>query len=69
MDENDDFARIVLAEGFCTHDQIDRCRRIQVNTDERLSLGQSLMREGFLTREQYSRVLVHIRQGNRKGRG
>ena len=66
MDENDDFARVVLAEGFCTQDQIDRCRQIQSNTDERLSLGQSLLREGFLTQEQFSRALVLLRQGYKR---
>lgn len=68
MDENDGFARVVLAEGYCTRDQIDRCRQIQSSTDERLSLGQSLLREGFLTQEQYSRVLVLLRQGYKKER-
>lgn len=67
-DENDKFARIVLAEGFCTRDQIDRCLRIQSSTDERLSLGQSLLREGFLTSDQHSRVLVLLRQGYKKDR-
>jgi hypothetical protein len=66
--ENDEFARIVLAEGFCTRDQVDRCRHIQSNTDERLSLGQSLLREGFMTQEQYSRVLVLLRKGYKKDR-
>ena len=64
--ENDGFARVVVAEGFCTRAQIDRCLQIQSSTDERLSLGQSLLREGFLTQEQYSRVLVLLRQGNKK---
>jgi len=67
-DENDEFARVVLAEGFCTPEQIDRCRRIQSNTDEHLSLGQSLLREGFMTQDQYSRVLVLLRQGYRRER-
>jgi hypothetical protein len=64
--ENEGLARIVIAEGFCTRDQVDRCLRIQSSTDERLSLGQSLLREGFLTREQYSRVLVLLRQGYKR---
>ncbi len=68
MNENDVFARVVLAEGFCTRDQIERCLHIQSSTDERLSLGQSLLREGFLTQEQYSRVLVLLRQGYKKER-
>jgi len=68
MSENDDFARVALAEGFCTRDQIDRCRQLQSNTDERLSLGQSLLREGFVTQEQYSRTLVLLRQGYKKDR-
>ncbi len=68
MTENDDFARVALAEGFCTPDQIDRCRKIQSSTDERLSLGQSLLREGFVTQEQYSRMLVLLRQSYKKER-
>ncbi len=68
MNENDDFARVALAEGFCTREQIDRCRRIQSDTDERLSLGQSLLREGFVTQDQYSRTLVLLRQGYKKDR-
>jgi len=66
--EDDDFARIVLAEGFSTREQIERCRRIQSSTDERLSLGQSLLREGFMTPEQYSRALVLLRQGSKRER-
>ena len=61
--ENDGFGRVAVAEGFCTPAQIDQCLRIQSRTDERLSLGQSLLREGFVTPEQYSRVLVLLRQG------
>jgi len=64
--EDDGFARVVIAEGYCTREQVDRCVRIQSSTDERLSLGQSLLREGFLSREQYSRVLVLLRQGYKK---
>lgn len=66
--EDDAFARIALAEGFCTRGQLDRCREIQSNTDERLSIGQSLLREGFVTQEQYSRVLVLLRKGYKKER-
>lgn len=66
--ENERLARIVLAEGFCTRDQIDRCLRIQSNTNEHLSLGQSLLREGFLTSDQYSRVLMLVRQGYKQDR-
>jgi len=66
--ENDEFARIALEEGFCTREQIERCLRIQSRSDERLSLGQSLLREGFLTEEQYSWILVLLRQGAKKER-
>ncbi len=66
--ENDGFALVALAEGCCTQAQIDRCLHIQSKTDERLSLGQSLLREGFITQEQYSRVLVLLRQGYKKER-
>ena len=67
--ENDGFARVVLAGGFCTRAQIHRCLHIQSNTNEGLSLGQSLLREGFLTQDQYSQVLVLLRQGYKKERG
>ncbi len=66
--ENDGFARVALAEGYCTQVQIDRCLHIQSKTDERLSLGQSLLREGFVTQEQYSRVLVLLRKGYKNER-
>lgn len=66
--ENEEFARVAIAEGFCTRAQIDRCLEIQSSTNEHLSLGHSLLREGFLTSEQYSRVLVLLRQGYRKER-
>src|SRR6185295_12580162 len=67
-DENDEFALVAVAEGFCTRAQVDRCLRIQSSTEEHLSLGQSLLREGFLTTDQYSRVLVLLRQGYKKQR-
>ena len=66
--ENDEFARIALGEGFCTPAQIERCLGIQSSTSEHLSLGQSLLREGFITPEQYSRILVLLRQGYKKER-
>jgi hypothetical protein len=66
--ENDGFARVALAERYCTQLQIDRCLHIQSKTDERLSLGQSLLREGFVTQEQYSRVLVLLRKGYKEER-
>lgn len=68
VDENEGFARIAIAEGFCTLAQVDRCLAIQSRTDERLSLGQSLLREGFVTDEQYSRVLMLLRRGYKKVR-
>ena len=66
--ENDGFARIVLTEGFCTREQVDRCLRIQSETSEGLSLGQSLLREGFITSEQHSRILDLLRKSNKKDR-
>jgi hypothetical protein len=41
---------------------------IQETTAENLSLGQSLLREGFITEEQHSHVLTLIRVSVRKGR-
>jgi hypothetical protein len=66
--ENDGFARVVLGEGFCTREQIERCLNIQSNTRESLSLGQSLLREGYITQEQYSRILDLLRRGYKKDR-
>lgn len=66
--ENDEFGRVAVSEGYCTQVQIDRCLHIQSNTDERLSLGQSLLREGFITEAQYSRILVLLRQGYKRDR-
>jgi len=64
--ENDVLARIVLEQGFCTPEQIEKCLRIQLATREHLSLGQSLMREGYLTDVQHSKVLKLIRSGYRQ---
>ena len=38
-------------------------RQAEIDTAESLSLGQSLMREGYLSDAQYSRVLKLIRSG------
>jgi hypothetical protein len=61
--ENELFAQIVLAKKFCAPEQIRRCLEIQAGTNERLSLGNSLLREGFITRDQHSEVLKALRQG------
>lgn len=66
--ENERFAEIALSRGFCRKDQIQRCLAIQANTPENLSLGQSLLREGFITEEQHSRVLTLIRRSIKEGR-
>jgi hypothetical protein len=60
-EENDLLARIVLQQEFCTPAQIEKCLRIQIDTNEGLSLGQSLKREGYLSDGQYSRVLKLMR--------
>jgi hypothetical protein len=60
--ENDAFSRIVIAQGFCTQAQIDQCLKIQSRTEEGLNLGQSLLREGFLSQAQYSRVNELLRK-------
>lgn len=64
--ENDKFGEIVLSLGFCTVDQIRRCLEIQGETTEHLSLGQSLLREGFISGDQYSQVLEALRRGLKK---
>ena len=66
--ENDDFGRIALAQGFCTREQVERCLRIQINTTESLSLGQSLLREACITPEKYSAVLTLLRKESRRKR-
>jgi len=70
MDHNDNnrFGEIALSLGFCTSDQIRRCLQIQGDTTENLSLGQSLLREGFISGEQYSQVLTRLRSSLKKGR-
>ena len=64
--DNEQFGRIALRLGFCTAPQIERCLRIQSSTDERLSLGQSLVREGFISDAQYSKVLENQRAEARR---
>jgi hypothetical protein len=64
--DNEDFGRVALRLGLCTRSQVERCLRIQSSTDERLSLGQSLLREGFLSEGQFSRVLETQRADARK---
>jgi hypothetical protein len=65
-DDNDQFALAALRLGFCTAEQIEQCLKIQLSTDERLSLGQSLLREGFITDAQYSKILETQRKGARR---
>jgi hypothetical protein len=64
--ENDPFAKAALALGFCSDAQVEKCLRIQADTTEGLSLGHSLLREGFITDEQYSKILTTLRSGFRK---
>lgn len=64
--ENDKFAEIVLSLGFCSRDQIRRCLKIQGDTKENLSLGQSLLREGFISGEQHSQVLKKFRESAKR---
>jgi hypothetical protein len=64
--DNDQFALVTLKLGFCTAEQIEQCLKIQLSTDERLSLGQSLLREGFISEAQYSKVLETQRKDARR---
>jgi hypothetical protein len=64
---NDLLAKTAIALGFCTPAQIDQCLRIQADTTEGLSLGQSLLREGFISEDQYSQILKSLRSGFGKG--
>lgn len=65
--DNDRFGEIAVSLGFCSADQIRQCLRIQGNTTENLSLGHSLMREGFISEQQYSQVLKLLRSSLKKG--
>lgn len=65
--DNEKFAEIALSLGFCTSDQIRQCLKIQGDTTENLSLGNSLMREGFISEQQYSQVLQRLRSNLKKG--
>ena len=64
--ENDAFARIVVEQGFCTRAQIEQCLKIQSRTTEGLNIGQSLLREGFLTQAQCSRVHELLRKQRKR---
>ena len=64
--DNDLFRRAALQLGFCTPKQIEQCLKIQSSTDERLSLGQSLLREGFISEAQYSKILETQRKDARR---
>jgi len=65
--DNEKFAEIALSLKFCTSDQIRQCLKIQGDTTENLSLGNSLMREGFISEQQYSQVLQRLRLSLKKG--
>lgn len=64
--DNEKFGEIAVSLGFCTPEQIRRCLEIQGDTTENLSLGNSLLREGFISREQYSEVLEVLRSSLKK---
>lgn len=66
--ENERFAEIALSLRYCDEEQVRRCTAIQANTPENLSLGQSLLREGFISAEQHSHVLALIRMSVKEGR-
>jgi len=64
--DNDKFGQIAVSLGFCTSAQVTRCLQIQEDTTESLSLGHSLLREGFISEEQYSQVLGLLRSNLRR---
>ncbi len=64
--DNDKFGEIAVSLGFCTSVQVRRCLQIQKDTTEDLSLGHSLLREGFISNEQYSQVLALVRSNLRR---
>jgi hypothetical protein len=66
--ENDRFAEIALGLRYCNREQVRRCLAIQESTAEHLSLGQSLLREAFITQEQHSHVLALLRESVKEGR-
>jgi hypothetical protein len=55
------FGRIAIELGFCVAAQIEDCLVIQAQTDDGMSLGHHLVREGYLTEDQHSKVLERQR--------
>ena len=55
------FGRIAIELGFCVAAQIEDCLVIQAQSDEGMSLGHHLVREGYLIEDQFSKVLERQR--------
>ena len=52
------FGSIAINQKYCTQAQLDEGLRIQAGSQDRLPLGQILVDEGFLTRQQHSDILA-----------
>jgi hypothetical protein len=51
------YGRIAIEFKFCTAAQVDHCLALQAKSEHPMSLGHHLVREGFLTEDQHSKVL------------
>ena len=56
------FGKIAVDLKFCTAEQVEACLALQETSDERMSLGRHLVREGHLTEDQHSAVLERQRR-------
>lgn len=55
------FGRIAIELKFCTAAQVEACLALQAKAEDTMSLGRHLVREGYLTEDQHSRVLERER--------
>jgi hypothetical protein len=56
------FGKIAVQLGFCSAEQVDACLQAQSKSERPMSLGHHLVREGYLTDEQHSKVLAQQRK-------
>jgi len=55
------FGRIAIELKFCTASQVEACLALQAKSEDTMSLGRHLVREGCLNEDQHSRVLERQR--------
>src|SRR5688572_19864967 len=56
------YGRIAVELGFCTEKQVEHCLQLQNASSAPMSLGHHLVREGFLTEDQHSKVIERQRR-------